>query len=140
MTDETAKTFTLHPQLAADCETVGDTPLCRVLLSKDSRFPWVILVPRHADLTEWHDLDATDRVVLSDEIAHLSRRLKEEFGADKTNVAALGNMVPQLHIHVVMRYRDDAAWPGPIWGVGKPVPYSEDALADTVKRIRACLP
>lgn len=132
--------FELHPQLTQDCEIVGDTALCRVLLSKDSRFPWIILVPRQPDLRELHDLDAPDRIALTEEIAHIARAMQGEWQADKTNVAALGNMVPQLHVHIVMRFTTDAAWPGPIWGVGTAAPYDADALSQTMTRIRACLP
>ena len=132
--------FVLHAQLQKDTVTVGDLPLCRVLLSKDARFPWVILVPRQPDLREWHDLTAPDRAILTEEIAALSKAMQAEWGADKTNVAALGNMVPQLHIHVVMRFTTDAAWPGPIWGVGTADAYEDAALAETLTRIRACFP
>lgn len=132
--------FELHPQLAADCETIADTALCRVLLSKDRRYPWVVLVPRQPDLKELHDLNAQDRATLIEELAHISQAMQAEWQADKTNVAALGNMVPQLHIHVVMRFETDAAWPGPIWGIGTAEPYDDAELTRTLARIKTCLP
>ena len=132
--------FILHAQLQKDTVTVGDLPLCRVLLAKDARFPWIILVPRQPGLREWHDLTEQDRAILTEEIAALSKAMQAAWGADKTNVAALGNMVPQLHIHIVMRFTTDPAWPGPIWGVGTAEAYDDAVLAETLTRIRACFP
>lgn len=117
--------FELHHRLTADCFLIGDFSLCRALLVDDNRFPWCILVPRRAALCDLHDLAETDRAALFDEIDVVSRVLKELHGADKINVAALGNQVPQLHVHVISRSVDDAAWPGPVWGVGTAVPYAE---------------
>jgi diadenosine tetraphosphate (Ap4A) HIT family hydrolase len=132
--------FTLDPQLSADTYPVGETDLCRVLLSKDARYPWLILVPKQPGLRELHDLCAADQMRLMTDITHISHALQQAFQADKVNVAALGNMVPQLHIHIIMRYRDDAAWPGPIWGVGTAQNYSDAALTDALQKAESCLP
>ena len=115
--------FTLHPRLAADTAFVAEWPHCRVLLMNDARYRWLILVPRRADLVELHDLDATDRATLIEEIAAASRTLKQLTGAAKINIGALGNLVPQLHVHVVARTPSDPAWPGPVWGHSPAVPY-----------------
>lgn len=129
--------FDLHPQLAADTLLVGELQLSRLLLTNDNRFPWLILVPRAEDARDLIDLSRDDQVTLLDEIDTTSRALKRLTKSDKLNVAALGNMVPQLHIHVVARHTTDAAWPGPIWGVGTPVPYSCEAAEEQVERIRS---
>ena len=114
----TTMAFSLHEKLAADCESLGDLDLCSVLLMRDHRFPWVILVPRTDGLRDFHDLPRDSAVVLFDEIDRLSRILVDEFEAEKINVAALGNQVPQLHVHVIGRFASDAAWPGPVWNAG----------------------
>lgn len=110
--------FLLHEKLATDCESLGDLDLCSVLLMRDHRFPWVILVPRIEGLRDFHDLPRERALVLFDEIDRLSRILVDEFQAEKINVAALGNQVPQLHVHVIGRYASDSAWPGPVWNAG----------------------
>ena len=109
-------------------------------MSRDARYPWLILVPRQADLREMHDLSNADQMRLMTDITHISQAMQTAWQADKVNVAALGNMVPQLHIHIIMRYRDDAAWPGPIWGVGAAQHYSDAALTDALTRAATCLP
>ena len=114
----TMMAFALHEKLAADCESLGDLDLCTVLLMRDDRFPWVILVPRIDGLRDFHDLPREQALVLFDEIDRLSRILVDDFKAEKINVAALGNQVPQLHVHVIGRYARDAAWPGPVWNAG----------------------
>jgi len=134
-----APTFELHPRLAADCIVLGELPLSRLLLMNDSRFPWCILVPRQAGLREWHDLSAADGARLFDEIGQVSRALIATCGAYKLNVGALGNMVPQLHVHVVARQPDDAAWPGPVWGSGPAEPYAPDAADRLAGRLREAL-
>ena len=111
-------TFALHEKLAADCAVLGDMALCRVLLMRDHRFPWTILVPRIGGLRDFHDLPREQALTLFDEVGHVSRALVDAFAAEKINVAALGNQVPQLHVHVIGRYATDAAWPGPVWNVG----------------------
>ncbi|WP_294538650.1 HIT domain-containing protein [uncultured Rhodoblastus sp.] len=132
-------TFRLDPRLAADTFPVGDFALCRVLLMNDSRFPWLILVPGGADLREIFDLAPRERAVLIEEAALAGERLKALAGADKINIGALGNLVPQLHIHVVARLAGDAAWPGPVWGAGKATPYAPDAAANAIENLRRTL-
>ena len=124
-------TFVLDPRLAADTIAIDDLALSRVLLMNDSRYLWVILAPRRENLSELFDLDDTDRAVLMEEIVAVSRVLIGSPGVDKINVGALGNIVRQLHIHVVARRSDDAAWPGPVWGAGPARPY----LAATARTI-----
>jgi diadenosine tetraphosphate (Ap4A) HIT family hydrolase len=120
--------FALHPRLEADTAFVADWGLSRVLLMNDARYPWLVLVPRVADAVEIFDLFHTDRAVLMEEITRASQALKSVSGAQKINVGALGNLVPQLHVHVVARSAGDAAWPGPVWGQGTTVAYSQPAL------------
>ena len=128
--------FELHPQLAADCAVVGDLPLCRLLLMDDASYPWCILVPRRTGVREVHELGAADRATLFDEVTRLSAAMQGLFGADKMNVAALGNVVPQLHVHVIARRVGDAAWPRPVWGAVPRVPYADAAREDVVVRLR----
>jgi diadenosine tetraphosphate (Ap4A) HIT family hydrolase len=116
--------FSLHPKLAADTFIIDDWPLCRVLLMNDARFPWLILVPRQEGLRDFDEITVGDKPTFLAEIDRASRALRSETSAEKMNVAALGNMVPQLHVHVVARFASDAAWPAPVWGVGEAVPYS----------------
>jgi diadenosine tetraphosphate (Ap4A) HIT family hydrolase len=128
--------FDLHPQLAADTVEVCRLDLCRVLLSCDASFPWLVLVPQRAGVREIHELSARDRARLSDEIDRTSRVMAALFAPDKMNVAALGNVVSQLHVHVVARYRTDRAWPKPIWGSGPAEPYPPARLEALRKRLR----
>jgi diadenosine tetraphosphate (Ap4A) HIT family hydrolase len=130
-------TFALDPRLAADTLEVGELTLCRVLLMNDSRFPWLILVPRRDNLSEIHELSPEERARLIDEAAFAGERLKALTGAKKINTAALGNMVSQLHVHVIARFDDDAAWPGPVWGVGKAAPYTPEEAAARLAALRA---
>ena len=123
-----AGAFQLHERLAADCITLADWPLCRVLLMNDASYPWLILVPRRPALSEVHDLDPGDMPQFMDEICGASRALQSSLKPNKINVAALGNLVPQLHLHVIARFTDDPAWPGPVWGKAPPVPYDPGAL------------
>src|SRR5262249_19551930 len=108
--------WSLHPQLEQDTEPVGDLPLSRLLLNNDSNYPWLLLVPRRPGAREIIDLEEKDQSQLMSEIAHTSRALKDVTDCYKLNVAAIGNMVPQLHVHIVARRRDDPAWPKPVWG------------------------
>ncbi len=117
--------FSLHPRLSQDTDFVADLLLCRVLLMNDARWPWLILVPRCAALVELTDLDAADRALLIEETARAADWLKSHARADKINVGALGNVVRQLHVHVVARHAGDPAWPGPVWGFGAAVPYAD---------------
>lgn len=124
-------TFSLHPQLAADTFDVARLALCDLLLMNDSRFLWCILVPRRDGLRDLHQVAAADKSQLLTEIDQVSALLERTGNAYKMNVAALGNMVEQLHIHVIARRREDAAWPGPVWGVGTAEPYQQ-AQADAL--------
>lgn len=128
--------FALHPQLARDTATVGDLALCRVLLMNDRRFPWLILVPRQPDLREMHELDEASQQALTREINTTAQRMAWHFKADKMNVAALGNVVPQLHIHVIARHTGDAAWPSPVWGRLPVEPYPAEMLAVRVRDLQ----
>jgi diadenosine tetraphosphate (Ap4A) HIT family hydrolase len=131
--------FRLDARLDRDTVPVTDLGLCRALLMDDARYPWLILVPARPDLRELHDLDATDRNRLVDEICRASRALERLFQPDKINVGALGNLVPQLHIHVIARRVGDSAWPGPVWGQGAAESYGAEALAEARDRLAEAL-
>jgi diadenosine tetraphosphate (Ap4A) HIT family hydrolase len=131
--------FSLHPTLARDTVEVARLPLCRVLLMNDRRFPWLILVPEREDAREIVDLAPADRAVLIEEIAQSSAVLQSLFQPDKLNVGALGNVVPQLHVHVIARFATDPAWPGPVWGSGAPQPYQKDEIEEIKGRMAAAL-
>lgn len=118
--------FQLHPQLAADTFHVRDLPLSALLLMNDRRFPWLILVPRRPGLSDLTDLSDEDRLHAWQEIDAAARIVKARFQADKLNIAALGNVVPQLHIHIIARKHTDAVWPRPVWGAGTVEPYARD--------------
>jgi diadenosine tetraphosphate (Ap4A) HIT family hydrolase len=128
--------FTLDPRLAADTVEVGDLALCRVLLMDDARFPWLILVPRRAGLTEITDLAEADAAALWQEIRLTTGVIQALAKPDKVNVGALGNVVAQLHVHVVGRFRSDPAWPGPVWGFETRKPYPLHARAQLIERAR----
>jgi diadenosine tetraphosphate (Ap4A) HIT family hydrolase len=130
-------TFTLHPTLARDTVEVARLPLCRALLMNDRRFPWLILVPEREAVREIHQLSPADRAALIEEIAQGSAALERLFHPDKLNVGALGNVVPQLHVHVLARTAGDPAWPGPVWGSGAAVPYSEGEIEEVRARLAA---
>ena len=127
--------FTLHPQLAADTLHVGDLPICRVLLSgRFSQFPWLILVPKRMGCKDLTDVPPADYLPMMEEVRHVHDALKALTGADKMNVGALGNMVPQLHIHIIARFKTDGAWPSPVWGKeGDPTPYADGGEAMLAK-------
>ena len=129
-------TFQLHERLAADTWTVKDLPLCRVLLMDDSRYPWVILVPRREGLRDFHEVAKADKAAFQGEIDLVSDVLKEVSGAFKLNVAAIGNMVPQLHVHVIARFEGDAVWPKPVWGLGEAVPYAPQEAEALIEKLR----
>jgi diadenosine tetraphosphate (Ap4A) HIT family hydrolase len=132
--------FKLDDRLAGDSVPVLDLPLSTVRLMNERSWPWLILVPRRPGLVELIDLDGAERSRLMEEIARAGETLRTLYTPDKLNVAALGNVVPQLHIHVIARFRDDPAWPRPVWNV-KPFrePYDEPALSETVRRIADAL-
>lgn len=131
--------FALHPQLAADTIEVGQHGLCKVLLMNDQQYPWLILVPQRPDIREVYQLTERDQQQLWQEVTASGKALMELHQGFKLNIAALGNMVPQLHIHLIARQTDDAAWPGPVWGVKPAQVYSEEALAAELKRLQAAL-
>lgn len=120
--------FVLDERLKNDTCLVGDLPLCRVLLMNDSRYPWLILVPRQADISEVFQLSAPQQQTLWQETTQVAHALNTLFAADKMNIATLGNVVNQLHMHVVARMRNDAAWPAPVWGKGTAEPYSAEQI------------
>lgn len=118
------RSFSLHPQLETDTLPVGELPLCRVLLMNQRHFPWIILVPKRENMRELFDLAAADYALAMEETRRMSLLLADITRADKINVAALGNIVPQLHIHIIARFKNDAAWPNPVWNCGvKTEPY-----------------
>lgn len=122
-------TFALHPRLKEDCVTLGRFGLCRLLLMNDTHFPWFILVPEKTNLIEIYQLSKLDRMRLMEESSRLAEGLADLYRADKMNIAAIGNLVPQLHIHHIVRYKNDAAWPAPIWGKFDRKPYSDEQIA-----------
>jgi len=127
--------FVLDKRLAAVTVQALDLPVSRVLVMDDARYPWLVLVPRRAHLTEMFELDPTDRVMFTEEMTMAASQLKALTKCHKINVANLGNNVPQLHIHVIARNPGDAAWPGPVWGQGEAVPYEPKALEDFVQSV-----
>lgn len=133
-------TFTLHPRLAADTLALGDFPLCRLLLMNDAQYPWFILVPRRENAREIYQLEPRDQQLLLRESSALSRAAMDAFKGDKLNVAALGNLVPQLHLHHVVRYAHDPAWPRPVWGLHPARPYAEPERVARLATLRAHLP
>lgn len=127
--------FTLHERLKADTLDVTRLYLSRVLLMNDRSFPWLILVPERENIRELYELDEKDRAVLIEEITLASRVIRHFYKPDKINVGALGNLVPQLHIHVIGRSESDRAWPGPVWGSGPAEPYGDDERESTRERL-----
>lgn len=132
-------TFALDDRLAADTHGLVEFALSSVRLMRDAHYPWVLLVPRRAGLIELTDLSREDRYTLMDEIALVADALKAETACEKINVAAIGNIVRQLHVHVVARNPDDAAWPGPVWGRHPARPYAPEHEAALVAALRARL-
>lgn len=131
--------FTLHPQLAADTLVVGDLPICRVLLNKlYSQYPWVILVPKRTGCRDWTDLPEADYLPAMEEIRHVHDTLRALVKPDKMNVAALGNMVPQLHIHIIARTKADPAWPAPTFGTPQR-PYGAEEAEEFLKILQKSL-
>lgn len=127
--------FDLDPQLQQDSITIGDLPLCRLLLANDRHYPWFILVPRLANVREVYQLDARQQQQLWTESSQLSAAIMREFAGDKLNIGALGNVVAQLHIHHIVRYRHDSAWPAPIWGKLPPCAYNSAELDEIYIKI-----
>ncbi|CAM5419084.1 MAG: HIT family protein [Pseudomonadaceae bacterium] len=131
--------FILDSRLEQDTLPIGDFPLCRLLLMNDAQYPWFILVPRREAVSELFQLDAADQQQLWRETTAFAEIVKDSFGADKMNVATLGNVVSQLHMHVIARSRDDAAWPAPVWGKHQPKPYTQDQAAAIRARLKTVL-
>jgi diadenosine tetraphosphate (Ap4A) HIT family hydrolase len=131
--------FQLDPRLAADTEPLLDLPLSSLLMMRDGNYPWLILVPRRAGAVEILDLAAADRAQLWAEIERVAEALRAETGADKLNVAALGNVVSQLHVHVIARFRSDAAWPAPVWGKVPAIPLDPARTAALVAGLKTRL-
>ncbi len=127
--------YELHPQLAADTHPLASLALCDLRLMDDANYPWLVLVPRIAGARELVDLDAGQRHQLTDEIDHVARALRRAVQPFKLNVAALGNLVPQLHVHVIARFEDDPAWPAPVWGRVAARPYTPDALVSRIRQL-----
>ena len=131
--------FELNERLAADSIPVTSLELCDVRLMNDSRYCWLLLVPCRTGIEEWHELEEADALQLSREIRKVSEVLKDLTGADKINVAAIGNMVRQMHVHVVARREGDATWPGTVWNAGESVPYGKEASRELVSRLLSAL-
>jgi diadenosine tetraphosphate (Ap4A) HIT family hydrolase len=130
-------TWSLHPQLARDGATLGELPLSRVLVMNDVNYPWLVLVPRRPDMVEIIDLGEADRMQLMAEISSVAAGLKRCTGCDKLNIAALGNSVPQLHVHIIARFRSDAAGARPVWGQVPARPYVPADLERLMRALRA---
>jgi len=126
----------IHPQLQQDCVVIGRFPLCHLLLMKDANYPWFILVPDRDGISEIFELSAQDQQQLMRESSQLAEILAAKFKADKINIAALGNVVPQLHVHHVVRYRNDIAWPAPIWGAVPAKSYVASELSERVREAK----
>jgi len=131
-----APAWSLHSQLKKDTIDIGDLPLCRVLVIKDANFPWLLLVPRRHAAVEIIDLDEVAQAQLMTEINRVSRALKEVTACDKLNIAALGNVVPQLHVHVIARRSGDAAWPRPVWGVAPALAHDAEEVQNFISALR----
>jgi diadenosine tetraphosphate (Ap4A) HIT family hydrolase len=128
--------WSLHSQLTQDTIDIGDLPLCRVLVIKDASYPWLLLVPRRDKAVEIIDLAEVEQAQLMTEVSRVARALKDITKCDKLNIAALGNVVPQLHIHVIARRTSDAAWPRPVWGVAPPLPHDADEVQIFISALR----
>lgn len=131
--------FEVHPNLKRDCIVVGKFPLCLLLLYNDSQYPWFILVPMREGVREVFELSEADQLQLNKESTYLAAQISRRFNADKINVASLGNIVPQLHIHHIARYQKDIAWPGPVWGFKPRKPYDTEGLKIMNSKLRQAL-
>ena len=128
--------FQLHPNLKRDCVFVGSFELCQLLMMNDCQYPWFLLVPQKPDLTELYHLEKPDRQLLIEESSWLAENLALLYQADKMNIAAIGNLVPQLHIHHIVRYKNDKAWPAPVWGKFAAVPYTEQQMSENLVLVK----
>jgi diadenosine tetraphosphate (Ap4A) HIT family hydrolase len=131
--------FALDARLQADTRHIASLALCDVLLMNDARFPWLVLVPRRPGMVEICDLSVGEQATLWQEANRAAQALRAIAAFDKLNLGALGNIVRQLHVHVVGRREGDAAWPGPVWGNGRALPYDEDSLGRLMLRLRGGL-
>ena len=131
--------FELDARLQQDTLMLGDLPLCRLLLMNDANYPWFILVPRREAVSELFQLDAADQAALWAETTRLAELLKDGFSGDKMNIATLGNVVSQLHMHVVVRHRTDSAWPAPVWGRVAARPYTPEQLVARIAQLQGAL-
>ena len=129
----------LHPRLEADSDLLGYMNLCQVRLIRNKAFPWILLIPNQNDIVEITDLSENDQQQLMREIAQASKAMSTLYSPDKINVGALGNMVPQLHVHVIARFKDDGAWPGAVWGSGVDENYSDADLSATKDKLTKAL-
>jgi diadenosine tetraphosphate (Ap4A) HIT family hydrolase len=136
MFPSSSRSWTLHPQLASDTVNLGELPLCQVLVIQDANYPWLLLVPRRADVVEILDLDEVEQAQLMTETTRVARALREITKCDKLNIAALGNVVPQLHVHVIARRKTDAAWPRPVWGAVPAANHDPEELKLFISAIR----
>lgn len=127
--------FQLHPRLEQDSIAIGQFDLTELRLINDSQYPWFILVPKRPDISEVYQLPETEQQLLQQESSLLAKTLSELYKADKMNIAAIGNMVPQLHIHHIVRYKADIAWPAPVWGKFEAIPYSEKQIEIIVAQL-----
>lgn len=127
----------LHPQLEKDCFKLGEFTLCSLLLLNDSNYPWFILLPNRENTSEIYQLSDKDQHRLLAESVFFSRCLNQVFHADKLNIAALGNIVPQLHLHHIARFKTDASWPAPVWGAVSAIPYTKNQLSDIKKQLKS---
>jgi len=128
---------TLHPQLAKDCLILGQFSLCTLLLMRDANYPWFILVPDREGITEIYQLNKADQQQLTRESSQLAAMMMQFFEGDKMNIGALGNVVPQLHIHHIVRYKTDPAWPAPVWGAVAAKPFSDDELTALTRALKS---
>ena len=128
--------WSLHARLNEDTIDIGDLPLSRVLVIKDAHYPWLLLVPRRPDVVEIIDLNEVEPAQLMTETSRAARALKEITKCEKLNIAALGNMVPQLHVHVIARRSSDAAWPRPVWGVMPPLAHDAEEVQRFISALR----
>jgi diadenosine tetraphosphate (Ap4A) HIT family hydrolase len=128
--------WSLHARLKEDTIDIGDLPLCRVLVIKDAHYPWLLLVPRRPEIVEIIDLNEVEQAQLMTEISRVAHALKEITKCEKLNIAALGNMVPQLHVHVIARRSGDAAWPRPVWGVVPPLAHDAEEVQLFISTLR----
>jgi len=131
-----APAWSLHSRLKQDTIDIGDLPLCRVLVIKDAHYPWLLLVPRRPEAVEIIDLDEVEQAQLMTEISRVARALKEITKCDKLNIAALGNLVPQLHVHVIARRSSDVAWPRPVWGVMPSLAHDAEEVQNFISALR----